>query len=341
MHHGILPGMDRDLLDRWRRDGDEAALADLIGRLAPLLRAAARAAGSPDADEAAQAACVLLARRPGSVPPGAIAGWAVLTARRIAANQRRAAARRRRHEQEAARMPHPGPAVSEDDLRAALDDALARLSPARREAIVRFHLLGHSQSAIAAELGCSVDAVKIRIHEGIVRLRGLLVRRGHPVELSAVAALLATVPPDPGLAAACRAAAADPSPVLTALLPGIPTMAIAVSATFAVLIAGLATVALVAGGPGPASGSAAGITVADAGEWLRRGIPAGARHRIDRRADGTATAYVRDAEGTLMISSDRGWILGLGDGSDAVELTIGMPPRPRPATSAASPAPGF
>jgi hypothetical protein len=104
-----------------------------------------------------------------------------------------------------------------------------------------------------------------------------------------------------------------------------------------------AGIALAAGRPlpDPGPGPAPRITVADAGEWLRRGIPPQWPQHIDRLPDGTALAYVRDDEGvTRMIRSSRGWVLGIGDGAAAVELSIGLEPwRAIGATAPNAPAP--
>lgn len=222
---GMLTMMDdRSLLAAWLDRRDEEAVRLLCERHAPMVRAAAARAASPDPDEAAQAVFIVLLRRAKSVPAEHLAGWLVQTARRIAANQRRGAARRQRHEQEAARVHHDqhtdvqrGESSEADELRPLLDEGLARLSPARREAIVRYHLAGRSQAEVAAELGCSVDAVKTRIHDGLQQLRTFFTRRGHPVGAAGVLAVFAgeaqaahVAGTTPALSAACAQAALHP-----------------------------------------------------------------------------------------------------------------------------------
>jgi RNA polymerase sigma factor (sigma-70 family) len=208
--------MDDDtLLDAWRTARDEGAFRTLCERHAGLLRSAAVRAGAGDPDEVAQAACILLAREPGRVPRGRLAGWLMLVARNLAANQRRREETRRRHEQEAAMAAQQPSTPPDEDLRPLLDEALARLSPARREAVIRFHLAGRQQEQIAAELGCSVGAVKMRIHEGLEQMRAFLARRGATVGTAAIAAALAAPPMAAGaesaLAAVCSQAALHPA----------------------------------------------------------------------------------------------------------------------------------
>ncbi len=220
---GILTRMDdRSLLAAWLDRRDEDAVRLLCERHAPMVRAAAVRAASPDPDEAAQAVFIVLIRRANAVPAEHLAGWLVQTARRIAANQRRGAARRQRHEQEAARMHNDlrtempsGEWPEVDALRPLLDEGLSRLSPARREALVRYHLAGRTQAEVAAELGCSVDAVKTRIHEGLQQLRTFFARRGHPVGAAGILAVFAgeakAFGSAPALSAACAHAALHPA----------------------------------------------------------------------------------------------------------------------------------
>jgi RNA polymerase sigma factor (sigma-70 family) len=171
---------DADLLAAWRQSRDESAFQFLCDRNATLVTAACRRLGSPDTEEAAQAVFILLAQRPGAVgAPDRLGGWLLGSTRRIVANQRRIARRRRHHEQEAAmayaqqRRIDANDGVWMDAL-PLLDDALAELSTKRREAVVRFYLEDRPQCQIAIELGCSVDAVKMRVHEGLDKLRRAL-----------------------------------------------------------------------------------------------------------------------------------------------------------------------
>lgn len=235
--------VDGALLTAWSAVGDEAAFRQLCDRHAALVAASCRRQGSPDTDEAAQAVFLILARRAGSLTGTGLAGWLHGTARRVVAHQRRAAARRRSHEQEAAveferQQSAAAPEPLWADARQHLDEALASLSAGRREAVLRFHLQGKSQAEVAAELGCSTDAVKTRVHEGLERLRSFFARRGVALGASAVAAGLASecAAAEPALAAACAQSVLVPAsaPGATALATGVATAMLIKSTALAV-----------------------------------------------------------------------------------------------------------
>jgi RNA polymerase sigma factor (sigma-70 family) len=240
---------DDRLLAAWQSARDEAAFHALCARHVPLVAGTCRRLGAADADEATQAVFLILARRAGSVDGRLLAGWLTLTARRVVAQQRRAAERRQRHEQEAAmelarHQPIDVPDAAWGEVRPHLDAALASLSPKRREAILRFYLQGGSQADIAAQLGCSVEAVKTRVHEGLAQLRAFFARRGSALGLTALAAGLAaeSAAAEPALAAACTQTILAPASALGAatLATGVTTaMTIKTAAFgFAVIILG-------------------------------------------------------------------------------------------------------
>ncbi|GDY13746.1 hypothetical protein LBMAG53_26240 [Planctomycetota bacterium] len=187
---------DTALLSAWRQRHDEESFQVLCQRHWGFIISTCRRLASPDPDEAAQAVFILLARRPQAVgDPGHLIGWLLGTARWVVAHQHRAARRRRRYEQEAAmeqtrnRDAEP---VDWSQAKPILDRALLRLTTARREALVRYYLEGKTQAAVATELGCSVDAVKTRIHEGLEQLRACLARQGLRIGIGALASGLAS-----------------------------------------------------------------------------------------------------------------------------------------------------
>jgi RNA polymerase sigma factor (sigma-70 family) len=217
-----MPASDVDLLSDWRDRRDETAIQALCERYAPLVHAACRRQGSPDPDAAAQAVFILLADKPRAVgDPTRLPGWLLGCTRRVVARQIRGQQRRRRHEQEAAMQPS-GPLPDEPAWAEAmplLDEALGRLSIARREAIVRFYLQRQAQSEIARDLGCSVDAVKTRIHEGLHALRTFFTRRGVSLSVAAIACGLTAeaTASESAVAASCAQAVLHPSTAPTAV----------------------------------------------------------------------------------------------------------------------------
>jgi len=224
------PSDDAACLAAWQKRHDEDAFRELCLRYSAQVAATCRRQGSPDVDEATQAVFIVLARRAGSVPGSRLAGWLHLTARRVVAYQHRTVSRRRHHEQEAA-MEHARQQTATEspwvEARTHLDAALSDLSPGRREAVIRFYFQGMSQAAIATELGCSVDAVKTRVHEGLERLRTFLHRRGVTLGATALAAGLASesVAAESTLAATCVHSVLAPStaPGATALATHVNT----------------------------------------------------------------------------------------------------------------------
>ena len=210
---------DRHLLESWRANRDEAAFQILCERHASMVAAMSRRLGSPDPEEAAQAVFILLAQRPESInDPDHLLSWLMGSVRGVVANQRRARIRRRRHEREAAevqQMQHLAKTKepSWEDARPQLDEALAAISPGQREAVVRFYLQNKSQVDVAAELGCSVDAVKNRVHVGLENLRAFFVQRGVTLGAAALASGLTSeaAASEPAIVSACTHAGLTPT----------------------------------------------------------------------------------------------------------------------------------
>ncbi|MEK7413665.1 MAG: sigma-70 family RNA polymerase sigma factor, partial [Planctomycetota bacterium] len=241
---------DRSLLSSWFTRRDEAAFHTLCGRYAGLVAATCRRLEATDVDEASQAVFIVLAQRLDAARAhDRLAGWLVLTARHVVSRQRRTVARRYRHEQEAA-MDHQrnqieAGASTWDDVRPLLDEALANLSPGRREAVVRFYLAGTPQAKVAEELGCSVDAVKTRVHEGLDSLRKFFLRRGVTLSAAAIVSGLASevAAAAPTLAVTCAQAGLAPASAPTAAaiahdITSAATINVAVIAAALIAVAG-------------------------------------------------------------------------------------------------------
>ncbi|MEK7413668.1 MAG: RNA polymerase sigma factor [Planctomycetota bacterium] len=208
---------DSDLLCAWHAARDEAAFHAVCARHTGLVLATCRRLGAPDADEATQAVFLVLAQKAGCVKSASLTCWLIGTARRVVANQRQAVTNRRRYEREASveiahQRNQPAEPLWEEASRH-LDEALASLSVARREAVMRFYLQGQPQAEVAAELGCSIDAVKTRVHEGLAQLLAFFKRRGVALSAAALASGLATeaAAASPALATACTQAATLPT----------------------------------------------------------------------------------------------------------------------------------
>jgi RNA polymerase sigma factor (sigma-70 family) len=117
-------------------------------------------------------------RRLSDVPPApADRLWLYGTARRVIARRHRGASRLRNllGRIAAERYPTGQPlAVGQDPVRERVLAALGELQPAHREALLLVHWEQLSYAEAAQALGCSVNAVGIRVHKAKTRLRALL-----------------------------------------------------------------------------------------------------------------------------------------------------------------------
>ncbi len=110
-------------------------------------------------------------RRLDEVPEGEGARpWLYGVARRVCSNQRRGLERRRRlHDRLQAELSEAVAADDEPDL-ALVAEALAQLSDGDRELLTLVAWDGLSRDDIAAMLGCSAPAVRVRLHRARKRL---------------------------------------------------------------------------------------------------------------------------------------------------------------------------
>jgi len=225
------PPTDAELLDRFQRARDEAAFAELVRRLGPMVRATCRRSlgDSPDADDAFQAAFLVLARKAGAVRDAAFLGpWLHTVAVRTARRAKALAARQQAHERLVTTMPDR-PAETQSDVNEwlpLLDEELQRLPEKYRAPLVLCELLGASRADAARRLGLPEGTLSSRLARGRDLLRRRLVRRGATVTGVAIAAAFAAdahaaIPPDlvSSLSAALHTGAASAS--VSALSEGV------------------------------------------------------------------------------------------------------------------------
>ncbi len=114
-------------------------------------------------------------------PPLPVKPWVYAIARNVFLMQRRSATRRGRHEAVAddalPEIPVP-PEIEALADRDTVRAALAQLADGRREPLVLHHLLGMSFKEVAAVLGISEGAAKVRAHRALAELREALGVRG-------------------------------------------------------------------------------------------------------------------------------------------------------------------
>lgn len=174
------------------RDGDLAAFNQLVERYQrPIYNLCLRMLASPEsAEDATQEAFIHAFRSIRTFKGGSLRPWLF----RIAANACYDEMRRRRARpavsldepggeegrtlEVADSAPVPDEEVERNELAEALRDALSRLPPDQRLAIVLADVHGLDYSEVAAVMSCSLGTVKSRISRGRRQLRAVLRARG-------------------------------------------------------------------------------------------------------------------------------------------------------------------
>ncbi|MBN9522854.1 RNA polymerase sigma factor, partial [bacterium] len=259
---------DGPLLARFAGRRDPAAFAALVRRHGPMVLAVCRRiTGHPqDAEDAFQAAFLVLARSAGTVrTPERLGSWLYGVAVRVAGRARRAAARRRRREVTVAAFPDvpaPDPAPPPPDIGPALHEELAALPALHREPIVLCDLQGLSRADAARSLGIAEGTLSSRLANGRKRLADRLTRRGVALSLAALPAAVAggrAAVPDElvsntcGLAAAWAAGAPLPAAVVRLARGGFPMRGVLLGGVLSfTLAAGAVLAAGLPGAPRPA-----------------------------------------------------------------------------------------
>ncbi len=185
---------DGELLGRFieHRDGD--AFAALVRRHAAMVWGVCRRLlHHHDAEDAFQAAFIVLVRKAASVVPREmVANWLYGVAHQAALQARRTAARRAAREKQVTAMPEPAVAGQDPcpDLRPLLDQELSRLPDKYRAVIVLCDLEGKARKEVARQLGCPEGTVGSRLARARAMLARRLTQRGAALSGAAVAAVL-------------------------------------------------------------------------------------------------------------------------------------------------------
>jgi RNA polymerase sigma factor (sigma-70 family) len=173
---------DRQLLERFTRDRDEAAFAELVRRHGPMVLSACRRVlrHEQDAEDAFQASFLVLARKAGSVRQhDSVGGWLYQVAYRLALRSRALGGRRREQGTLTDDPPErPGRDSSQESLRICLDEELRRLPEPYRTVVVLCYVEGRSQAEAAGMLATTADAVNSRLKRARDLLRHRLARHG-------------------------------------------------------------------------------------------------------------------------------------------------------------------
>lgn len=189
-----LPLSDPQLLERFVKQRDEAAFAELVERHSPMVwRVCCRVLHDHHAaEDALQATFLVLVRKAGSIRRRELlANWLYGVAYRLAARARvDAATRRSREDMSAARPPADAQAeVAGGELCAVLEEELNGLPDRYRGPFLLCFVEGQTRDQAARQLGWSLRTLQRRLERGRELLRGRLTRRG----VTLTAALLAPV----------------------------------------------------------------------------------------------------------------------------------------------------
>jgi RNA polymerase sigma factor (sigma-70 family) len=197
---GLGGATDGQLLEWFLGEHREAAFRALVDRHGPMVMSVCRRVldNDHDAEDAFQAAFLVLARKAAAVrPPGLVANWlygvAYRTAPKARVTRARAAATRRRAAERLAAMAERTPTEDElwHDLQPVLDQELHRLPDTYRVAVVLCDLEGKSRKEAARQLGWPDGTLSGRLARARKRLAERLARRGVTLSAAVLAAALA------------------------------------------------------------------------------------------------------------------------------------------------------
>ena len=185
---------DAELLARFRHERDEMAFAELVRRHGPMVFAVCRRVLTHwhDAEDAFQAAFLVLACKPDAArPPERLGAWLHGVACRIAQQARRAENRHRARETRVRlEQPVAFTAPPPDDRLRIIDTVLLGLPERYRAAVVVCDLEGLSRKEAAARLGWSEGLLSGRLARARKLLADRLARRGVALSLGGLGVAL-------------------------------------------------------------------------------------------------------------------------------------------------------
>lgn len=243
---------DDQLLQRFAESRDAEAFDRLVGRHMGLVHATCRRETGDDslAEDAAQATFLVLARKAASLrDERSLASWLFATARLTARNLLREERRRKAREERAAVGTEREMNVEAPEaIEPLLNEALGRLKPGDRQAVILRYLEGRSLAEVASELNVAESAARMRVQRAVERLRLNLGRMGVATSVVVLVAVLdseasAAVPPRLLAVSAPPAASSGAGLGSWTLLAKGTTLLLATTTTKALVASGVALVA--------------------------------------------------------------------------------------------------
>lgn len=291
-----------DLWRRWRRARDGDAFAALVAAELPRAVAVARGTGcdASAAEDAVQDALVALAGETTDAPLAVgVRAWLFRAVRDRARSGLRAGRRRRRRESQAARPEAAAPRTPERETVDLVERALALLDDGAREAVRLRHALDLDYREVAAVLGTSEGAARVRVHRALEKLRERLGR--DPATLLALLPLPAAAATEGWVSAALGKAAAA-----TAAASAATSAATAGGAAMATTKATVLATAAVAFTIGAALTGLTAATLDDDGADL--GAATGGSARADRAPRSSTAASTHATRARDANDGDASWL---------------------------------
>ena len=170
---------DHELLQNYANSRCQESFAVLVSRYVNLVYSAAlrQLRDHHQAEEAAQAVFIVLARKARGIGPNVLlGGWLLQTTSYAVRNLLRADQRRKRHERKAAQMNtvienDPASAQAWDEIAPLLDEGIRKLPAKLRDAVILRYLEDRSCEEVATRLGISEEAARQRLSRAVELLR--------------------------------------------------------------------------------------------------------------------------------------------------------------------------
>lgn len=193
---GPEPEPDVQVLDRFRKQHDEAAFLTLLQRHGPMVLGVCRRVlgNSHDAEDAFQATFLTLVQKAGAISRGdLLAYWLYRVAYRTALRAKTTAWVRRLKERQVGKMAAAEPAADKawGDVEPILDEELQHLPRKYRLPLVLCYFQGKSKAEAAREMGCPEGTVSGQLARAREMLRKRLAKRGVAVSMGLLLVLLA------------------------------------------------------------------------------------------------------------------------------------------------------